>query len=594
MTSDSSESTRGSQGEFSHRPMVWGTQGMVGAGTQLAAQAGMRILWQGGNAVDAAVAGALAAGVLEPTAHYSLGGEVAMLFYEASTKKVRSVVGQGWAAQAATPEYYQQQWGVIPPGVLSSTVPGVISALLSMQANYGTMSFSQVVESALSFASNGFPAYQLLCRAIATTERTANIQKYPESAAVYLPGGKPPVLGSMFVQKDLGRTLSLMAQAEQQALGQGSNRETAIDAARDAFYKGDVARRMVAALSDLGALYTYDDFAEFESPSEEPISASYREYDIFTNRTWTQGITLLQALKILEGYDLASMGHNSPQAIHLQVEALKLAFADRERYAGDPAFVDVPVDGLLSSEYAALRRSLIDPAKAQATYPPGDPRGMHAVASGHQAKERSAMAGAAGGDQDGTTYISTVDSQGNLVSVTPSSFGGLAQGMILGDTGILLNTRGCYFWLDPENPNCIAPHKRPRTTPCTFIVLKNGQPFMSLGTPGGDSQAQCDLQVLSNIVDYGLNVQEAVEAPRFCGYSFPQSPWPHDEYPNRLVLEGRISSSVADSLRDNGHDVEITGPWGITNGFTPILVDQETGVYHGGADPRKESVMLGW
>ena len=594
MTSNSSESTRGSQGEFSHRPMVWGTQGMVGAGTQLAAQAGMRILWQGGNAVDAAVAGALAAGVLEPTAHYSLGGEVAMLFYEASTKKVRSVVGQGWAAQAATPEYYQQQWGEIPPGVLSSTVPGVISALLAMQANYGTMSFSQVVESALSFASNGFPAYQLLCRAIATTERTANIQKYPESAAVYLPGGKPPVLGSMFMQKDLGRTLSLMAQAEQQALGQGSNRETAIDAARDAFYKGDVARRMVAALSDLGALYTYDDFAEFESPSEEPISASYREYEIFTNCTWTQGISLLQALKILEGYDLASMSHNSPQAIHLQVEALKLAFADRERYAGDPAFVDVPVDSLLSSEYAALRRSLIDPAKGQATYPPGDPRGMHAVASGHQAKESAAMAGAAGGDQDGTTYISTVDSQGNLVSVTPSSFGGLAQGMILGDTGILLNTRGCYFWLDPENPNCIAPHKRPRTTPCTFIVLKNGQPFMSLGTPGGDSQAQCDLQVLSNIVDYGLNVQEAVEAPRFCGYSFPQSPWPHDEYPNRLVLEGRISSSVADSLRDNGHDVEITGPWGITNGFTPILMDQETGVYHGGADPRKESVMLGW
>ena len=594
MTSNSSESTRGSQGEFSHRPMVWGTQGMVGAGTQLAAQAGMRILWQGGNAVDAAVAGALAAGVLEPTAHYSLGGEVAMLFYEASTKKVRSVVGQGWAAQAATPEYYQQQWGEIPPGVLSSTVPGVISALLAMQANYGTMSFSQVVESALSFASNGFPAYQLLCRAIATTERTANIQKYPESAAVYLPGGKPPVLGSMFVQKDLGRTLSLMAQAEQLSLGQGSNRETAIDAARDVFYKGDVARRMVAALSDLGALYTYDDFAEFESPSEEPISASYREYEIFTNCTWTQGISLLQALKILEGYDLASMSHNSPQAIHLQVEALKLAFADRERYAGDPAFVDVPVDSLLSSEYAALRRSLIDPAKGQATYPPGDPRGMHAVASGHQAKESAAMAGAAGGDQDGTTYISTVDSQGNLVSVTPSSFGGLAQGMILGDTGILLNTRGCYFWLDPENPNCIAPHKRPRTTPCTFIVLKNGQPFMSLGTPGGDSQAQCDLQVLSNIVDYGLNVQEAVEAPRFCGYSFPQSPWPHDEYPNRLVLEGRISSSVADSLRDNGHDVEITGPWGITNGFTPILMDQETGVYHGGADPRKESVMLGW
>jgi len=210
------------------------------------------------------------------------------------------------------------------------------------------------------------------------------------------------------------------------------------------------------------------------------------------------------------------------------------------------------------------------------------------------AQETAAMAGAAGGDEDGTTYLSTVDSQGNLVSVTPSSFAGLAQGMILGDTGILINTRGCYFWLDPDNPNCIAPHKRPRTTPCTFIVLKNGKPFMSLGTPGGDSQAQCDLQVLSNIVDFGLNVQEAVEAPRFCGYSFPLSPWPHKEAPNRLVLEERISSSVADALRDDGHDVEITGPWGVSNGFAPILMDPDTGVYHGGADPRKESVMLGW
>jgi len=197
MSENSSQSTRGSQGEFSHRPMVWGTQGMGGAGTQLTAQAGMRILWQGGNAVDAAVATALAAGGLEPTAHYSLGGEVAMLFYEAATKKVRSVVGQGWAAQAATAEYYQQQWGEIPSGVLSTTVPGVISALLAMQASYGTMSFGQVVESALTFARDGFPAYQLLSRAIATPERTANIQKYPESAKIYLPGGKPPVQASL-------------------------------------------------------------------------------------------------------------------------------------------------------------------------------------------------------------------------------------------------------------------------------------------------------------------------------------------------------------------------------------------------------------
>jgi gamma-glutamyltranspeptidase/glutathione hydrolase len=594
MTTQSTPYTPGPQGGFAHRPMVWGTRGLVGGGTQLTAQAGMRVLWQGGNAVDAAVASALAAGVMEPTAHYSLGGEVAFLFYDRASKSVRSVVGQGWAPRAATIDLYLDKWGEIPPGVLSTTVPGVISALLTMLSQYGTMSFGQVVESARHFASNGFPAYQLLHRAIGSAERMANLQKYPDSARVYLPNGKPPALGSMFVQEDLGGTLSLMAEAEEKALSQGQTREAAIQAARDVFYKGDAARRMVEALQALGGLYTYEDFAEYESPLEEPVSTTYRGYQIFTNRSWTQGITLLETLNILEGFDLAALGHNSPQAIHLQVEALKLAFADREQYVGDPAFVDVPFDGLLSKGYAALRRSLIDPDKAQAQYPAGDPRQMLAVLAGYQPREVSTMLEAVGGDSDGTTYLATVDSAGNLVSATPSSFAALAQGMILGDTGILINCRGCYFWLDPDNPNCLAPHKRPRTTPCTFIILKDGQPFMTLGTPGGDSQPQSNLQVFNNIVDFGLNVQEAVEAPRFCGYSFPRSPWPHREYPNRLEIEGRISQDLVDSLQDRGHQAEVVGPWGIRNGFTPIMVNPETGVYHGGADPRKESVMLGW
>lgn len=593
MTTQTQPGTPGPYGGFSHRPMVWGTRGMVGGGTQLTAQAGMRILWEGGNAVDAAVAGALAAGVMEPTAHYTLGGEVAMLFYDRSTRAVRSVVGQGWAPQAATIDHYVQQWGEIPPGVLSTTVPGVISALLAMQSQYGTMSFDQVSESARHFASQGFPAYQLLNRAISTPERMSNIQKYPASARVFLPNGRPPELGSRFVQADLGRTLELMAQGEARALAGGQSREAGIQAARDVFYKGDVARRMVAALQELGGLYTYEDFAEYQSPNEEPISTTYRGYQIFTNRTWTQGISLLQVLNILEGFDLAALGHNSPQAVHLQVEALKLAFADREKYAGDPDFVDVPVDGLLSKEYAALRRGLIDPHQAQASYPPGDPRRMRAVVEGYQPRQAVPEA-VGGGDADGTTYLSTVDAEGNLVSVTPSSFAGLTQGMVLGDTGVLINCRGCYFWLDPHNPNCLAPRKRPRTTPCTFIILKDGQPFMTLGTPGGDSQPQCNLQVFSNMVDFGMNVQEAVEAPRFCGFSFPQSPWPHREHPNRLDIEGRVSPDLVDSLADRGHRVQVVGPWGIRNGYAPIVVNAETGVYHGGADPRKESVMLGW
>src|SRR5713101_4750348 len=380
MTTQSLIYTPGPQGEFAHRPIVWGTRGMVGGGTQLTVQAGMRILWQGGNAVDAAVAAAFAAGVLEPTAHYTLGGEVAFLFYDRSSQQVRSVVGQGWAPRAATVDHYLATWGEIPSGVLSTTVPGVISALLTVLSHYGTMSFSQVVESALGFACDGFPAYQLLHRAIGSPERLTNLQKYPDSARVYLPNGKPPALGSLFTQPDLAHTLALMVEAEQQALEQDQSREAAMQAAHDVFYKGDVARRMVRALQALGGLYTYEDFAEYTAPLEAPLSTTYRGYDLFTNRTWTQGITLLQALNILEGYDLAALGHNSPQAIHVQVEALKLAFADREAYVGDPTHVEVPVEGLLSKAYATLRRGLIDPNTAQAAYPPGDPRKMLAVA----------------------------------------------------------------------------------------------------------------------------------------------------------------------------------------------------------------------
>lgn len=594
MTTSSSVYPPGPQGPYAHRPMAWGTRGMVGGGTQLTAQSGLHILWQGGNAVDAAVAASFAAGVMEPSAHYSLGGEVAFLFYDRTAGKVRSVVGQGWAAKAAIAAHYRETWGEIPAGVHSTTVPGVISALLTMLSHYGTMSFSQVVESALGFARDGFPTYQLLHHTIGSPDRLPNIQKYSDSARVYLPGGKPPPLGSLFIQSDLARTLSLMVEAERQALGQGRLREAAIQAARDVFYKGDVARRMLEALDGLGGLYTYEDFAEYESPLEEPITTTYRGYEIYTNRTWTQGICLLQALNILEGYDLSALGHNSPQAIHLQVEALKLAFSDREAYVGDPDHWDVPVEGLVSKDYAALRRGLIDSERACAEYPPGDPRKMQAVAEGHQPAPADQVLESVGGDADGTTYLATVDAQGNMVSATPSSFAGLTQGMILGDTGILLNHRGCYFWLDPDNANVIAPRKRPRTTPCTFIVLKDGQPFMTLGTPGGDSQPQSCLQVFNNIVDFGLNVQESVEAPRFCGYSFPRSPWPHRTFPNRLEVEGRVPQALADALNDMGHQTEIVGPWAVRNGFAPILVNPETGVYHGGADPRKESVMLGW
>ena len=584
--------SHGSHGRYSHRPLAWGTNGMVGAGTQLTAQAGLRVLWQGGNAVDAAVASALAGGVVEPTAHYTLGGEVAFLLYDAESGSVRSVVGQGWAPAAATVDLYLERWGEIPSGVLSTTVPGVISALLVMLERHGTLSFSDAVDTALTLARDGFPAYPTFSEAIDTPARTANLSKYPASASIFLPNGKAPEVGALFKQADLARTLAQMVAAEGRVLDGGGGREAGIHGARDEFYKGDLARRMAGALEDLGGLHTYDDFAEYESPFEEPLSVTYREYQIYTNRTWTQGIALLQALSILDGLDLRSMCHNSPEAVHALVEAVKLAMADRERYAGDPAHVEVPFDGLLSPEYGAARRSLLDLNQAQAKYAPGDPLGRRAIDAGSSLATGSIAQPA--GDNGDTTYLSTADAHGNMVSATPSTFGGMSQGMVLGDTGIMINCRGSYFWLDQDNPNAIGPRKRPRTTPCTFIVLKNGRPFMTLGTPGGDSQVQSCLQVFTNIADFGMEPQEAVSAPRFRSSSFPASPWPHGSTPNRLAVESRMPQATMDGLRDRGHQIEVVGPWGVSNGFTPIMVDQATGVYRGGADPRSDAVMLGW
>ena len=588
MTTTTNGTIHGSHGLYSHRPLVWGKQGMSGGGTQLTAQAGLRALWQGGNAVDAAVASALAAGVLEPTAHYTLGGEVAMLLYDAEAGKVRSVVGQGWAPRAATIDLYMERWGEIPPGVHSSTVPGVVSALLTMLSAHGTTSFEQAAASAIQLADGGFPAYPLFSRTIATPARFANLSAHADSARVFLPGGSPPPVGSNFRQPDLARTLSLMAQAENDALAAGADREGGIQAARDCFYKGDPARRMVAALKELGGLYDYEDFAEYESPFEEPVSVNYRGYTVYTNRTWTQGMALLQTLSILEGVDLAALGHNSPEAIHVQVEALKLAMADRERYAGDPISWTFRLMGCCRRGMARCAFRCWTGIGHRPSTRRGDPRAMRAAVNGVGV----AHVVEAAGEFDGTTYLSTADAQGNMVSATPSSFAGLAQGMVLGDTGIVINCRGCYFWLDPDNPNALAPRKRPRTTPCTFIVLKDGKPFMTLGTPGGDSQVQSNLQVFTNIADFGMDVQEAVSAPRFCGYSFPSSPWPHGVSPNRLSVESRIPRETAGALAEKGHDVNIIGPWGIVNGFTPIVADN--GVYTGGADPRRDAVMLGW
>lgn len=591
MASGISEESRGPQGRYAHRPLAWGRNGMVGAGTQLTANAGVQALWQGGNAMDAAATTVLAGSVIEATAYHTLGGEIAMLYYDASERRVHSIIGQGWAPAKATIDYYMQTWGEIPPGIPSTTVPGIVSALLAMLERHGTWSFARTAESAINYAANGFPAYQLFCRMLASPRRRDHMFRHPESAAIFYPDGKLPIPGSLVKQTQLAATLRAMASAEARALETGGSRADGIQAARDEFYKGRTGRAMVEALQRLGGLYDYQDFAEYTSPFEEPLHVDYRGYTVYTNGVWTQGIVTLQALQILNGFDLRTLGHNSAESIHLQAEALKLAFADRERYVGDPAFVDVPAAQMISERYARLRGSLISPHKAVDNYPPGDPMRGEAVLSGHAPGFARIAAPAA--SPEGTTHVAIADDRGNFASATPSSFSALSRGMALGDTGVFINCRGCYFWLDPNNPNALAPRKRPRTTPCAFIITKDGLPFLTLGTPGADNQTQSILQVICNIIDYDLNLQEAVEAPRFATYSLPSSPWPHAAAPNNLDLEGRVGAAVMDALRDCGHEVRDVGPWGVVNGFTPILRDPTTGTYQGGADPRRESAILG-
>ena len=570
------------------RPPVMGTRYMISSGHYLATQAGMRMLERGGNAVDAGVAAGLAINVCQ-TDMTSVGGVAPIIIYLAETNEIITISGLGWWPKAATLEAVKQLGNGGPNhGVARTVMPAAVDAWFTALARYGTMSLAEVAAPAIELAERGFAMYAAKRGDLAKFD-TMWFGELPTCREHFFPGGRLPEIGERFTQEALGRTLRRLVEAEEGA--RHSGREAGIMAARDRFYKGDIADEIAAFYDQAGGLLTKDDLAEFSVEIEPPIKTSYRGYDVYACGPWCQGPMVPQALNILEGFDLAPLGQNSPDTLHLIIESLKLAFSDRHSFIGDPRFVDVPIDGLLDSAYAAERRSLIDARRAWPEMPPpGDPWKFQ-NGRGHAVQPRPIAVGAR--EEPDTSYVCVVDEQGNAFSATPSD---APSSPIIPSLGLIASSRGYQAWVDPEHPSAIAPGKRPRLTPNPGLIMKDGRLFMPYGTPGNDRQPQAMVQFLVNLIDFGMNLQQATEAPRLASYSFPATGHPHRYDPGLLRLERAFPDAIGAELAARGHRVE--GPEEFAfEGFgsvCAIQVDHERGVLIGAADPRRTAYALGW
>lgn len=574
-----------------HRPVIMGTQSAVSTGHYLATLAAMRVLDRGGNAVDAGVAAGLCLGVLYPDM-VSVAGVAPIIFYQADRQEITTISGLGRWPRKASAEYFQEQHGgKIPHGVLRTVVPAAPDAWITALELYGTMRFADVAESAIALCEDGFPAHPLMCEIIG--EHAQEYAEWDSSAAIFLAHGRPPKPGEMFYQKDLGRTLRLMVAAEHSTRLIG--RAASLNAAREAFYQGEIADTLVRYHEQHGGWLSHQDLAEFRVKVEPPVSTRFHGYELYACGPWCQGPVLPQVLNLLEGYDLPAMRHNSVDYIHLLTEALKLVYADRERYYGDPEFIDVPIDGLLSKAYAKERNRRIDREKAYPEMPPfGNPWAFSRQPRAWQttAKAPSAVVDE-GPEALDTSYLCVVDRFGNVFSATPSD--GSSSSPIIPGLGFVASSRGSQSWADPSHASSIQPWKRPRLTPNPALVLKDGKPFMAFGTPGGDVQCQAMLQVFLNIVAFGLDPQQAVEQPRFSSASFPGSFEPHAYHPGRLNVETSIPEGVRAELERKGHKLHRwpEREWR-AGAVSAIVIDPQSGVLKAAADPRRQNYALAW
>jgi gamma-glutamyltranspeptidase/glutathione hydrolase len=582
------------RGVPSNRPVRLPSRGMrgaVAAGTEFATEAGMRMFHAGGNAVDAGIATMLAASVSE-FSHFGLGGESPILV-RTKEGKVFAIAGVGTMPKLATADFYRKhqllpdEIGESPApnglkdwvpvsGILSALVPGMVEAALVTLREFGTKSFAEAVQPAIDLA-DGFPVDELRVTVLRNCKQY--LEGWPASKNVFLPNGQLPQIGDIFRQPDLARTLRSMADVEKKALAAGSTRAQAIDAVRDYFYRGEIARRVGEFSKQNGGLLRYEDMAAFRLQPEEAVSTTFHGYTVYKPGFWSQGPVMLQALNILEGFNLAPMRSNSADYIHTLVETFKLVYADRDTYYGDPKFSKIPTERLLSKEYAAERRKLIGdqasldfrPGNVEAN-PPKHPFFANLV---KYPMDPALLA-------KDTTCVDAIDKDGMAISITPS--GAWAPAVIAGDTGIPLTQRAQSFLLIPGHPNELAGGKRPRVTLSPTLVVGPDRNLYALSTPGGDNQEQSLLQVLFYAIEFGMNPENAVEAPRFQSEHLVSSFDNHAMSPGVLLLDERTPPDVVAELQKRGHKVDMRTRF--ASGAAPVMIRlHPNGIIEAGADP---------
>jgi gamma-glutamyltranspeptidase/glutathione hydrolase len=568
-----------------------GIRGAVAAGSEYATDAGMRIYYRGGNAVDAGVATMFAASVTEYS-HFGFGGEAPILVRTADGK-VHAIAGVGTMPRMATAEFFRDRHlqpgeimtppdktglkGMVPvAGLMPALVPGMVDAGLVALREYGTKSFSEEIQPAIEFA-DGSAIDEMRSGSIERSRRFFEL--WPSSRRHFLPDGRTPLPGEIFRQPDLARTLRGMAEAERKALASGMNRAAAIDAVRDYFYRGEIARKIDAFSQENHGLLRYEDLAAFHLQPEDAVSTSFHGYEVYKPGFWSQGPSMVEALNMLNSYDLASMRWNSAEYINTLVEALKLAYADRDTYYGDPKFARVPAKELLSMAYAEERRGLIG-HEASLEFRPGKIGDYPAVHPSQSDITRLKIDDALMARD--TTCVDAMDKDGVVFSSTPS--GAWLPSVIAGDTGIPLTERAQSFLLVPGHPNELAGGKRPRVTLSPTIVTQGGQPYMALSTPGGDNQDQSLIQILLDVVIFGMGTESAIEAPRFQTRHLVSSFDNHAMNPGDLLLDERVPPNVMAELAERKHKVGTRSRW--ASGAAPVLVRFTSGkVIEAAADP---------
>ncbi len=534
------------------RPEAFGTRGMVCSAHPVAAFIGLSILQRGGNAFDAAIAIAAAEGVVLPM-KCGLGGDAFVVLYDAQKRETVAFNGSGVAASGATADYYRSQGYKSMPlnGVHAVSVPGGVAVYEALWKRHGTMDWPELWEPAIRLADEGVAITKYINARFADCADT--LATFPYSAAQFLPNGSIPAVGERWSAPNLAKTLRIVAKN-----------------GADAFYRGEIAEKMLAFFKKEGQTFTADDFAQQQAVIYKPISTAYRGMTVYETAPHSQGFLVLEQLNIIEGFDLSKLAPYSPERMHLLIEAKKLAFADRNRYAGDPAFVDWPLQTLISKEHAARRRAHIDPSRAQ--WPDG------AVLPEHN------------GD---TSYFAVADGDGNAISFIHSLSNAFGSCVVAGETGITLNNRaGRGFSIDAKHPNCIGPGRRTMHTLNAYMVHQDGQPWLVGGTPGGDQQAQWNTQMITNVIDHGMSLQAAVEAPRF--HSFPGTDPVNLGRPSVVKAENRVPETTRQVLMQLGHTVETLGAWGGGGAVQLIQIDRQKGVLCGATDPRPGGLALGY